>query len=153
MVLAMTRPQQDSRGVWYCRSKVPSELQPVLRRIEYKRSLSTRDPEVAKERFPAAYQAMLECFALARAQLAGGDLLTAGDADQLASRWFTREHAKLLASGALDAYLVPIWSDSKDGSDAQVESFRSFHDANSPSAWAEVVAPFIADMLKAHNLR
>ena len=50
MVIAMTRPTLDSRGVYQFRRKVPKHLIAVLGKVDWKRSLSTRDPAVALRR-------------------------------------------------------------------------------------------------------
>lgn len=86
MVLSMSRPHKDSRGVYWVRRKVPEALRPILGRTEYKRSLQTRDLVKALKRFPAAYQESSDCFELARAQLAGHVHPTVSDVRQLAFR-------------------------------------------------------------------
>lgn len=156
MVLAMSRPHKDSRGVYWVRRKVPTELQPILRRTEYKRSLGTRDPEEAARRFPAAYQDSVECFALARAQLAGYSLLNAADAQQLASRWFNQEHAKMLRTGDYSPYLIKgsPQKDPETGEDVGPiwESLRSVLTDLSTEKWAGAVRPFVESTLSAHQL-
>ena len=158
MVLAMSRPHKDRRGVYWLRRKVPAELRPIIGRTEYKRSLSTRDPEEAARRFPAAYQESVERFALARAQLAGNSLLNAADVEQLASRWFTEEHAKMRRSGAFTDYLLECrgesGSDAEDGEGVASywDSMRSVFSDLTEAAIADVVLPFVEAALSAHSL-
>lgn len=156
MVLAMSRPHKDSRGVYWLRRKVPADLRPILGRTEYKRSLRTRDPEEAARRFPAAYQESAECFALARAQLAGHSLLNAADVQQLAARWFSQEHAKMLSSGDCSTYLLAgsPQIDPETGEDLGPvwDSLRPLLDDISIGAWTEVVHPFVEETLAAHHL-
>lgn len=156
MVLAMSRPHKDSRGVYWVRRKVPANLRPLLGRSEYKRSLSTRDPEEAARRFPAIYQESEECFALARAQLAGHSLLNAADIQQLSARWFNQEHDKILRSGDYSAYLVH-GSPQKDPHTGEnlgsiYESLRTILEVPSSAAWSDAVRPFVEDALSAHRL-
>ena len=156
MVLAMSRPHKDSRGVYWLRRKVPADLRHILGRTEYKRSLRTRDPEEAARRFPAAYQESAECFALARAQLAGHSLLNAADVQQLAARWFSQEHAKMLSSGDCSTYLLAgsPQIDPETGEDLGPvwDSLRPLLDDVSIGTWTEVVHPFVEETLCAHHL-
>lgn len=55
-MIRMTAPFRDPRtGIFYFRRVVPEALRPFFdaSRTEYKRSLDTRDPNEARERFPA----------------------------------------------------------------------------------------------------
>jgi hypothetical protein len=54
MVLGMARPQRHRRtGVYLFRRRVPRRLQAVVGKTEEVRSLGTKDPAVARERFAA----------------------------------------------------------------------------------------------------
>lgn len=90
----MPQPFKRSGGKYYFRMRVPRELRPVLGH-EYKRSLDTQDPAEAKTRYAEELLACQHAFARARAQLAGQSLLTDRDIEQLASRWYRAEAAKM----------------------------------------------------------
>ncbi|QXZ08963.1 site-specific integrase [Comamonas sp. Y33R10-2] len=102
----MAQPVKTSSGIYQLRRKVPKELVVVLGR-EYKKTLNTRDPSEAKERFAEEWGNSERAFALARAQVQGAEVLNARDIQQLAARWFRGEQARLEASGAFDTMLVP----------------------------------------------
>ena len=103
----MAQPfKHPSTGVFYIRRRVPDELRPALGR-EYKRSLKTRDPLEAKALFAAEWTRSEEAFSLARAQLAGVQVLTKRDMQQLAARWFRQELEGLEQSGNFQAWLPP----------------------------------------------
>jgi hypothetical protein len=54
MALGMARPQRHRRtGVYLFRRRVPRRLQAVVGKTEEVRSLGTKDPTVARERFVA----------------------------------------------------------------------------------------------------
>ncbi len=95
-----------STGVFYIRRRVPDELRSALGR-EYKRSLKTRDPSEAKARFAAEWTRSEEAFSHARAQLAGVQVLTKHDMQQLDARWVRQEPEDLEHSGNFKACLPP----------------------------------------------
>lgn len=92
-------------GMYYLRLRVPVALRPVLG-YEFKRSLKTRSPAEAKARYPEELLAAQQAFARANEQTAGKELLTDRDVEQLASRWYRDEVAKMDAQGSYAAWLV-----------------------------------------------
>lgn len=156
MVLMMSRPHKDSRGVYHCRRKVPADIRPLLGG-EYKRSLRTKDPAEARRLFPAAYQESEECFALARAQVAGGVQLSANDVLQLASRWFHQELAKMEEAGDYSLYLCKEYVDALCSRTGQpigevVVDLDYIYPDDGPAFRARRVASYIADVMTAHKL-
>ena len=89
----MAQPVKLMSGLYQLRRKVPLDLRQALGH-EYKRSLKTRDPVEAKIKFAEEWVRSDAAFGLARAQLAGAELLTVRDIRLLASRW---HHAALKA--------------------------------------------------------
>lgn len=154
MALAMTRPTLDSRGVYQYRRKVPTPLQGVIKRSEWKRSLGTRDPEEAKRLAIAVAQECDQEFALARAVLDGSVTLHASDAQQLAARWFRAELQSLDATGDYAHYLVACAPDDDDP-DRQAATFTTIQAIAPDETLAQrisTVAPFVHEMLAAHHL-
>ena len=92
-------------GMYYLRLRVPVGLRPLLG-YEFKRSLKTRSPAEAKARYAEALLAAQQAFARANEQTAGKELLTDRDVEQLASRWYRDEVAKMDAQGSYAAWLV-----------------------------------------------
>lgn len=91
----MAQPfKHPTTGKYYLRRKVPKELRAALG-LEFKRSLGTADPSVAKARFAAMWSQSEEAFAAARAGLQGADTLTLESIQALASEWLATEAAKL----------------------------------------------------------
>lgn len=85
--------KHPSSGVYYLRKKVPQPLIGLLGR-EYKRSLGTANLAEAKRLFPQALMVQQEAFEMAQAQLAGTELLSDGDIEQLAIRWYGKAAAQ-----------------------------------------------------------
>ncbi|WP_460140475.1 DUF6538 domain-containing protein [Pseudomonas sp. S2_E01] len=103
----MAQPfKHPTSGVFYLRRRVPDELRPALGR-EYKRSLSTRDPNEAKARFASEWSKSEEAFSAARARLSGVEGLSARDVQQLAARWFRSQLDEMERTGEFNTYLVP----------------------------------------------
>ncbi len=92
--------------MYQIRRKVPEALRSVLGR-EYKRSLKTRDLAEAKRRYAEERVKSDQAFAMARAQLAGAEVLTERDIQQLAARWFRAELDRLESDGDFVRVLVP----------------------------------------------
>lgn len=86
----MPSPFQNPSGIYYVRLKLPKELWSTMGR-EYKRSLGTRDPAVAKLKFPPALMEAQQVIAKAKAQLAGTELLTDAAVEQLAANWYHQQ--------------------------------------------------------------
>lgn len=106
----MAQPYKHPQsGVFYIRRKVPEALWPALGR-EFKRSLKTRQPDVVKARFAAAWAESEQAFALARAQSTGTEVLSIQDAQQLAARWFRSEQEHMERSGRFTDALVSAGS-------------------------------------------
>ena len=134
--------KHPTSGYYYIRRAVPKDLQESLGSI-YKKTLSTKDPHEAKSLFAAAWVQSEERFALARAQLEGGTLLSAKDIQQLAVRWFSQELSKMEASGDFTPFL---YIDSEEGA----SSIRYLLEES--STIAGIVSPFINATLEAHKL-
>jgi integrase len=157
MVLMMIRPHKDSRGVYHCRRKVPPDLRTLLGG-EYKRSLHTKDPAEARRLFPAAHQLSEECFALARAQIAGSVQLSNSDVLQLASRWFRQELAKMEEAHDYSPYLHKEYIDALCSRTGQIigEVFTDLGsvipDDGDATFRAKYVVHVIVDVMTAHKL-
>ncbi|WP_370462857.1 DUF6538 domain-containing protein [Ruegeria sp. PrR005] len=55
----MPRPVKDKKsGIYYVRVRVPADLLATVGRAEISKSLRTREPAEAKERFAVEYAAM-----------------------------------------------------------------------------------------------
>lgn len=150
MVLLMSRPWKNpDTGVYYIRRKVHPNLKPFMGCSEYKRSLETKDPEEALSRFPDALAESNAAFALARKAQEGHVELNAGDAKQLAARWFTAETKRLEASGDWSRWLVI--GTGIEGAEAYTLSFilAEYEDLE---GWNKTyVLPVVAQVLKDHN--
>lgn len=96
--LIMASPVRTQGGTFQLRRKVPNDLRAALG-FEYKRSLKTRDPVVAKQRFAEEWQKSEEIFAAARAQLSSGNSLGLRDVQLLAAKWFRQELTRIEQSG------------------------------------------------------
>ncbi|WP_341642243.1 DUF6538 domain-containing protein [Phycobacter sp. K97] len=69
MSLIMPRPVKDKKsGIYYIRVRVPADLVALVGRKEVPKSLRTRDPVEAKERFAAEYAALQRRWAALRAK-------------------------------------------------------------------------------------
>lgn len=69
MALIMPSPIKDkSSGIYYLRVRVPADLVTAFGKKEVLKSLRTRDPKEAKERFAAEYAAILKHWAALRAK-------------------------------------------------------------------------------------
>ena len=106
----MALPFTSPSGIYQLRRKVPEALRPALGN-EYKRSLKTRDPGEAKRRYAEEWERSEQAFALARAQLAGAQILSERDVQQLVARWFRGELEKPEQSGDFERVLAPgvVW--------------------------------------------
>ncbi|QEU29353.1 site-specific integrase [Pseudomonas luteola] len=153
----MAQPfKHPQSGMYYFRRRVPDELQSVLGR-EYKRSLKTRDLNEAKARHAAEWVRAEEAFSLARAQLAGAQVLNARDIQQLAARWFHQELAELEQSGKFRTALVPGDMSSFEtphGFEEYQEwlTIREALEEGDETNWFEVVRPYVLKALKAENI-
>lgn len=134
--------------VYYIRRAVPRELQPILGTL-FKRSLGTKDLAVAKPRFTVALAESEERFAAARAQLAGESLITAKDAQQLASRWYQKELDQMESSGDFTPYL---FAETEEGATSYVTLNAFFEGDLSGRAIERALAPFISAALAEANL-
>ncbi|WP_422000025.1 DUF6538 domain-containing protein [Roseovarius mucosus] len=68
MTIVMPRPVKDSKsGIYYIRVRVPADLVASVGRLEVSKSLRTREPSVAKERFAVEYAAFQRRWAVLRA--------------------------------------------------------------------------------------
>lgn len=74
-------------GVFYIRRAVPRDLQGVLGRREYLKSLGTKDPRETKKLFPAALQECEAVFARARAGVGIIDVLDEQQVQDVADAW------------------------------------------------------------------
>ncbi|WP_171206178.1 DUF6538 domain-containing protein [Ruegeria sp. HKCCA0235A] len=69
MTLAMPTPVKDKKsGIYYVRVRVPADLKGIVGRAEVSKSLRTRDPSEAKERFAAEYRKIQKRWASFRAK-------------------------------------------------------------------------------------
>lgn len=140
-MIIMASPWKHPNGTFYIRRKVPEQLRPILNIGEfYKRSLGTKDAQVAKTRFAAELAKSEELFSLAAASLDGKPTLSAKDVQQIASRWFREELAKMEASGDFDHWLII-------GADG-VETLKAHSEGHLGS---EHIKPFLREALE--NLR
>ena len=68
MTLIMPTPGKDKNsGIYYIRVRVPADLKGIVDRAEVSKSLRTRDPAEAKERFAAEYAKIQKRWAALRA--------------------------------------------------------------------------------------
>jgi hypothetical protein len=116
------------------------------------RSLKTADAAEAKARFAAAWTESEEAFALARAQSAGGAILSQRDAEQIAARWFKAERDRLETSGRFTDLL---WSGGEGYIEAEAcmtpaatAEERGYEDID----FAEMVLPWMRRALRENNL-
>ncbi len=157
MVLAMTRPTLDSRGVYQFRRKVPLHLIPTIGKREWKRSLGTSDREVAMRRVHGVSEECAQTFALAQGVYDGNVRLDATDAQQLAARWFRGELARLEATGEYWHWLVEFADDGLNERDGEpvgnyFVTFQMVVEPDSSADLAKHVTPFIDSMLEAYKL-
>ncbi|KTT37010.1 integrase [Pseudomonas oryzihabitans] len=154
----MAQPfKHPSTGVFYIRRRVPDELRPALGR-EYKRSLKTRDPLEAKARHAVEWTRSEEAFSLARAQLAGAEVLTKRDMQQLAARWFRQELEELEQSGNFRAWLPPASDSTAVETPHGWEEHREYLTIRQAVAegdetdWLSVVRPYLLQALRSVNV-
>lgn len=154
----MAQPfKHPSTGVFYIRRRVPDELRPALGR-EYKRSLKTRDPLEAKALFAAEWTRSEEAFSLARAQLAGVQVLTKRDMQQLAARWFRQELEGLEQSGNFQAWLPPASDatavETPHGWEEHREylTIREALEEGDETDWLSVMRPYLLQALRSVNI-
>ncbi|NCT99677.1 MAG: site-specific integrase [Comamonadaceae bacterium] len=69
--------------------------------------MKTRDPAEAKRRHAEEWEKSEQAFALAQAQLAGADVLSEKDIQQLAARWLRNEVERLERDGEFEQELFP----------------------------------------------
>lgn len=87
-VLRMASPfKHPKTSVYYVRRAVPRDLQEVLGRREYLKSLGTKDPAEAKTRFAAAFAESEAIFARARAGIGVIDTLDEQQVKDVADAW------------------------------------------------------------------
>lgn len=117
---SMPQPfKHPTTHIYYYRRRVPKALQSALGR-EYKRSLGTKDLDIAKGLFRAEDMRCEQAFALARTQLTtGSSAITPEDAKQLASRWYYAESMRLDKAGMFTDWLSEERThvDPEDGSE------------------------------------
>lgn len=88
MALSMSRPWKHPKtGVYWLRKRIPNDLRPILRKLEEKRSLKTRDPAEAKRRHLEALAQLEAQWANLRA---GPQTLSERDGHELAA--FVHDH-------------------------------------------------------------
>lgn len=69
MALIMPKPIKDKdSGIYHLRVRVPADLKATFKKKEVSKSLRTRDPKEAKERFAAEYAAVQRHWAALRAK-------------------------------------------------------------------------------------
>ncbi len=103
--LLMPVPYLNSSGVYQIRRRVPKELRAKLGN-EYKRSLNTRDPAVARVEHAKHMVLSDTLFANARAAVSNGGEITLGEANQFAADWYHAEKARLEREGDFDSLLA-----------------------------------------------
>jgi integrase len=95
MSLRMAKPwRHPQNGIWYARLTLPVDLQPVLNRVEIRRSLGTRDDDKAKTLF---VQAVAEIHAEWEKARVAADFVAAPDPDRPAPRTISHKEALGLA--------------------------------------------------------
>lgn len=153
----MAQPYRHKKsGIYYLRRKVPEALRPALGR-EFKRSLDTRDGDEAKARFAAAWADSERAFALARTQANGAEVLSPQDAQQLASRWFRAEQARLERTGRFTDALAEAGRTMREH-DGGVEvsqryvSIQEAADQGEDEGWNEAVTQAMRSTLFRHKL-
>jgi integrase len=149
----MAQPyRHPSSGKFYIRRKVPVDLREALGR-EFKRSLGTVDPAVAKGLFAAAWSDSERAFALARSGLKGEATLSQDDIQALASQWFSAEVQKLERSKNFTDVLAAEWPIITDDGEEYTR-----YEALGKSDWAdgdelvEIVAASVKEALRGQNL-
>lgn len=152
----MAQPYKHPQsGVFYIRRKVPEALWSALGR-EFKRSLDTREPELAKARFAAAWAESEQAFALARAQSNGTEVLNVQDAQQLAARWFRSEQERMERSGRFTDALVSAGSTLVEYGDQADEhpNYITVQEAarQGDEGWGGVVEQAMRSTLSQHKL-
>jgi len=157
MVLAMTRPTRDARGVYEIRRRVPPELQSILKKKTWKRSLSTRDDQEAKRRAVAVLQECNDAFALAESIYEGSVKLDAGDARQLAVRWFQSELEQLDSVGDYHRFVHTTNDGDVDADTGQpigevTDTIQSVMPSDTLAERVRATAPFVREMLAEHRL-
>lgn len=150
----MAQPfKHPTTGRYYIRRKVPPDLRPMLGH-EYKRSLKTSDASEAKARFAEQWAQSEAVFALARAQVAGEDVLKPGDAEQLAARWFRTEQGRLWQSGSFTDMLAE--GETICTPDGEEHTFyttlRAAAEHDPDVHWPAVVLPIIERTMRLHSL-
>ncbi|WLH67235.1 site-specific integrase [Pseudomonas sp. FP2309] len=153
----MTRPTLDSRGVYQFRRKVPKHLIAVVGKVDWKRSLSTRDPDVALRRARAVSEECAQVFALAQGIYDGGVRLDASDVQQLAARWFREELSQLEATGEYWRWLVEETDDALSAQSGEpiggyFSTFQSVVSVDSAADVSRLTLPFINSMLEVNKL-
>lgn len=157
MVLAMTRPTTDARGMFQYRRKVPLHLQSLIGKREWKRSLGTKDPEVAARKSRTVSEECAQAFALAQGVYDGNVRLDAADVQQLAARWFRDELAALESTGDYGHWLVESYDHSIDDGDGEAigktfATYQSVVDPDSTAGMASATDGHIQEMLATHKL-
>jgi integrase len=153
----MAQPYRHKQsGIYYLRRKVPEALRPALGR-EFKRSLDTREADEAKARFAAAWAESERAFALARTQASGAEVLSAQDAQQLASRWFRAEQERLERTGRFTDVLVegPRWTWGLGDSQHEHQTYVSVQqaaDEGDEEGWDEAVIAAMRGTMFRHKL-
>lgn len=153
----MAQPfKHPSTGVYYIRRRVPDELRPALGH-EYKRSLKTRDPAEAKALFAEEWTRSEEAFSLARAKLAGVQVLTKRDMQQLAARWFRQELDEMEQSGSFRAWMLPgdvAAFETPHGWEEHREylTIREALEEGDETDWLSVMRPYLLQALRSVNI-
>ncbi|MDF2394669.1 integrase [Pseudomonas sp. 3MA1] len=153
----MTRPTLDSRGVYQFRRKVPPHLIPIMGKREWKRSLGTKDCEVAMRRVYSVSEECAQAFALAQGLYDGNVRLDANDVQQLAARWFREELARLEATGDYGHWLVESYGGGFNERDGEpvgryFVTYQMVVDPDSNADIARHTAPSIDAVLQQHKL-
>ncbi len=143
-------------GIWQFRRAVPEELVSVVRRLEIKQSLQTRDPAEAKLRHAVAFAESERLFAQARAQLSGESILTPEDVKQLASRWYRGETLRMDTLGEFTSWLAAerVVTDPTDGDEVALYCTLKEHWERDGEGWSveAMVEPIAVRMLRESGL-
>ncbi len=139
-------------GIWQFRRAVPDELVPIIRKVEIKQSLKTRDRDEGRARHAEALVESERLFTRARAQLKGESTLTPEDVRQLASRWYRGETIRMDALGEFTSWLAVerVVTDSTNGDEVSLYYTLKEHWARDGEDWnAEaMVEPLAVGMLR-----
>ena len=142
-------------GIYQFRRAVPDDLVVVVRRLEIKQSLKTRDAAEAKLLHAVAFADSERLFARARAELSGESSFTPEDVKQLASRWYRSETLRMDRLGVFTSWLASDRTVIDGVSGEQVTLYCTLQDHGGPDgeAWnADAMAePVVVNVLRANG--